>query len=46
MFTIRDPNNIAQDKASLKKNEEWNTENDYWWNVVNGHNASDLRDPI
>ena len=46
MFTIRDPINVALDKVSLKKNYTWNAENEYWWNVVNSHNASDLRDPI
>ena len=43
MFSIRDPINVALDKLSLQRNDKWNGVNEYWWNVVNSHNAANLR---
>ena len=42
MFSIRYPINVALDKVSLQRNDKWKGENEYWWNVVNSHNAADL----
>ena len=43
MFSIEDPINVALEKVSLQKNDEWNGENEYWWNVVQSQNEPDLR---